>query len=288
VIDEKTPKQKPPKLDFNENLQASFDAGHWSGEYARKLKDAFGDQIKHTQDQKTGNVTVQWQGNLLRDAFENYTTPTPEESGKGWGLGKATAKLLGFDFPDIQVAYLGPGYEKYEGKSVHEIAKEEGESDLNTYLKLCEFSNFKGRVNMGPYSTPEVISEFEHNEHCLYMTDAWVEEHGIQNPAIYDCFPKFLRDSLLGTGDTMPKTIRRMTGATADRFMLKDRGYLKEGYYADLTVFNEEEIRKAVPDQEKSFGIEKVMINGQLVLSNGHLDEDALKTTGRAIPVAGT
>ncbi len=49
-----------------------------------------------------------------------------------------------------------------------------------------------------------------------------------------------------------------------------------------------EQIRKAVPDQEKSFGIEKVMINGQLVLSNGHLDEDALKTTGRAIPVAGT
>jgi N-acyl-D-amino-acid deacylase len=203
-------------------------------------------------------------------------------------LVKATSKLLGFGFPDIQVAYLGPGYEKYEGKNVHEIAKEEGQSDLNTYLKLCELSNFKGRVNMGPYSTPEVISEFEHNEHCLYMTDAWVEEHGVQNPAIYDCFPKFLRDSLLGTGDTMPNTIRRMTGATADRFMLKDRGYLKEGYYADLTVFNEEEIRKAVPDQQKSFGIEKVMINGQLVLSNGHLDEDALKTTGRAIPVSET
>ena len=29
------------------------------------------------------------------------------------------------------------------------------------------------------------------------------------------------------------------------------------------------------------------MINGQLVLSNGQMDEDALKTTGRAIPVAG-
>ena len=200
-------------------------------------------------------------------------------------LVKATAKLLGFDFPDIQVAYLAPGYERYEGKSVHEIAKEEGQSDLDTYLKLCEISDFKGRVNMGPYSTPEVISEFEHNEHCLYMTDAWVEEHGIQNPAVYDCCPKFLRDSLLGTGDTMPKTIRRMTGATADRFMLKDRGYLKEGYFADLTVFSEEAIRQAVPDQEKSFGIEKVMINGQLVFSNGHLDEDALKTTGRAIPV---
>ena len=200
-------------------------------------------------------------------------------------LVKASAMLLGFDFPDIQVAYIGPGYERYEGKSVHEIAKEEGTSDLSAYLKLCELSDFKGRVNMGPYSTPEVISEFEHHEHCLYMTDAWVEQNGIQNPAIYDCFPKFLRDSLLGTGDTLPKTIRRMTGATADRYMLKERGYLKEGYFADLTVFNEDTIRNAVPDRQKSFGIEKVMINGRLVFSNGHLDEDALKTTGRSIPV---
>ena len=85
------------------------------------------------------------------------------------------------------------------------------------------------------YSTPEIISEFERNEHCIFMTDAWVEEHGVQNPAIYDCYPKFLRDSLLGVGDSMPATIRRMTGAIADRFMLPRRGYLKEGYYADLT-----------------------------------------------------
>jgi N-acyl-D-amino-acid deacylase len=83
----------------------------------------------------------------------------------------------------------------------------------------------------------------------------------LKNPAIYDCYPKFLRDSLLGTGDPMPNTIRRMTGAIADRFMLPQRGYLKEGYFADLTVFNEEEIRRAVPDQERSFGIEKVFIN---------------------------
>ena len=200
-------------------------------------------------------------------------------------LVKASSMLLGFGFNDIQVAYIGPGYEKYEGKSVHQIAKEEGMSDLNAYLKLCELSNFKGRVNMGPYSKPEVISEFEHKEHCLYMTDAWVEEHGVQNPALYDCFPKFLRDSLLGTGDTLPATIRRMTGATADRFMLRDRGYLKEGYYADLTVFDEDEIRNAQPDHEKPFGIKAVFINGCPVLENGELDEQALKNTGMALRV---
>jgi len=202
-------------------------------------------------------------------------------------LVKASSLLLGFGFNDIQIAYIGPGYEKYEGKTVHRIAEEEGLSDLKAYLMLCEKSRFVGRVNMGPYSTPEIISDFEHNEHCLYMTDAWVEDHGIQNPAIYDCYPKFLRDSLRGTGDTLPNTIRRMTGALADRFMLADRGYLKEGYYADLTVFDEEKLKNGVPDREEPFGIEKVFINGKLVYSDEGLDEEALKNTGRAIPVFG-
>ena len=200
-------------------------------------------------------------------------------------LVKASSMLLGFGFKDIVIAYIGPGYECYEGKSVHQIAREEGISDLKAYLKLCELSNFHGRVNMGPYSTEEIIREFEHNEHCLYMTDAWVEPHGVQNPALYDCYPKFLRDALLGRGDTMPNTIRRMTGAIADRFMIPKRGYLKEGYYADLTVFDEDALRNGTPDREEPFGIEKLFINGKLVLDGDRLDKEVLKTSGRAVRI---
>lgn len=198
---------------------------------------------------------------------------------------KATSLLLGFGFNDIQVAYIGKGYEKYEGKTVHQIAKEEGMKDLDAYLMLCEKSNFNGRVNMGPYSTPEIIRDFENNDNCLYMTDAWVEENGIQNPAIYDCYPKFIRDSLLGTGCPLPVAVRKMTGGIADRFMIADRGYLKEGYYADLTVFNEEKMKSATPDKKQSFGIESVYINGKLVFDGEKLNEDVLKTSGRALPV---
>jgi N-acyl-D-amino-acid deacylase len=197
----------------------------------------------------------------------------------------ASSLLLGFGFKDIEIAYIGEGYEKYEGKSVHQIAKEEGMSDLDTYLMLCEKSNFKGRVNMGPYTTPEIISDFEKNPLCLYMTDAWVEDYGVQNPAIYDCFPKFLRDSLLGTGDTMENTIHRMTGATAERFSLQERGYIRPGYFADLTAFSEDELKKATPDQKKSFGICKVWINGTPVLDGEALDNKALKTSGMSISV---
>ena len=198
---------------------------------------------------------------------------------------KATSMLLGFGFDDIESAYIGEGFEKYEGKTVHQIAKEEGMKDLDAYLMLCEKSNFQGRVNMGPYSTPEIISDFEKNPNCLYMTDGWVEEHGIQNPVIYDCYPKFIRDSLHGTACGMPMTVRKMTGAIADRFMLKDRGYLKEGYFADLTVFDESEIKAATPDQGKPFGIKKVFINGELILDDGDLKKELLGSTGRALKV---
>jgi N-acyl-D-amino-acid deacylase len=196
---------------------------------------------------------------------------------------RATIVLLGFGWDDIQIAYIGPGYEKYEGKIVSQIAKEMGKSCLDAYLDLCEVSDFKGRVNMGPYSTPEIVSELSKDDRCLYMTDAWVEDYGVQNPAIYDCFPKFLKFSLEGTGDTMPATIRKMTGGVADRFSIKERGYIKPGYYADITVFNEEKLRNGQPDQEKSFGIEKVFINGVKVLDNEMLDAEAIKHSGRAM-----
>ena len=195
----------------------------------------------------------------------------------------ATILLLGFGWDDIQIAYIGPGHEQYEGKSVAQIAKEMDKSCLDAYLDLCEMSNFKGRVNMGPYSTPEIVSELSKDVDCLYMTDAWVEDHGVQNPAIYDCFPKFLKFSLCGTGDTMPNTIRKMTGAVADRFSIKDRGYVKPGFYADITIFDERKLREGTPDLEQSFGIEKVYINGVNVLDGDSIDNDAIRHSGRAM-----
>ena len=83
----------------------------------------------------------------------------------------------------------------------------------------------------------------------------------------------------------MENTINRMTGATAERFNLRERGYIRPGYFADLTVFSEEELKTAVPNQTKSFGIKKVWINGVSVLDGDTLDQEAIKTSGRAISI---
>ena len=218
---------------------------------------------------------------------------TPEERRKpknrlrlGIVFNSLILKMLGFGWKSIQIAYLGPGLEKYEGKTVYQIAKEWGKSYYDTYMELAEMSNFKGRANMGPYTTPEIIEWQSKRDNVLFMTDAWVEVHGIQNPAIYDCFPKFIRSSLLGHGDTMPRTVRKMTGAVADRFSIPERGYVKPGFFADLTVFDEAEMAAATPDQEKAFGIRRVFINGHEVLTDGVLDTTAIKTSGHALKAA--
>lgn len=218
-----------------------------------------------------------------------YQALSPEDKRKFFNklrfriLANASIVLLGFGFNDIEIAYIGLGYEEYEGKTVRQIAKEKKMSNLDAYLMLCEQSNFAGRVNMGPYSTPKIVSELSRHENVLYMTDAWVEENGVQNPAIYDCFPKFLHLSLNGKGDTMPNTVRKMTGAVADRFSIANRGYVKPGYFADLTVFDEEALKNGIPDQSRAFGIERVYVNGKLVLNGETLDEAAFCCAGRAM-----
>ncbi len=281
-------KGTPLKLHYSHAIFVGRSSFKYKGEIMKMMQELRDDGVDVMFDIYNETLGVSVITVILPDWYRSMSAEQKKKTLtrlKLAALVKASSLLLGFGFKDITVAYIGPGYERLEGKSVHQIAKEEGMSDLNAYLMLCEASNFGGRVNMGPYSTQEIISDFEHNENCLYMTDAWVEDHGVQNPAIYDCYPKFLRDSLLGTGDSMQNTIRRMTGAIADRFMLPDRGYIKDGYYADLTVFDEDAIRLAVPDQERSFGIEKLFINGKLVLDDGKLDKEALKTSGRAIRV---
>ena len=52
-------------------------------------------------------------------------------------------------------------YECYEGKTVHRLARENHVSDLKMYLELCRASNYQGRVNMSPYTTDEILHEFE-------------------------------------------------------------------------------------------------------------------------------
>ena len=67
-----------------------------------------------------------------------------------------------------------------------------------------------------------------------------------------------------------------MTGFPADIYHLKDKGYLKKGFDADINVFSLENINpKATyenPNQYSS-GFDYIFINGQLVLKDDCLTD---------------
>jgi N-acyl-D-amino-acid deacylase len=66
--------------------------------------------------------------------------------------------------------------------------------------------------------------------------------------------------------------VHKMTGLTAQTFGLKDRGVLKAGYAADITIFDAGTVDEAAtfarPIQPAK-GIEAVIVNGAIVWRDG-------------------
>ena len=81
---------------------------------------------------------------------------------------------------------------------------------------------------------------------------------------------KYVRDEKL---ISMEEAIRRLTGFPADNLGIKNRGYLKPGFFADIVVFDPELIEdKATFEEPLQFavGVEDVFVNGIQVLSKSN------------------
>ncbi len=97
--------------------------------------------------------------------------------------------------------------------------------------------------------------------------------YGKPHPRNYGTFPriirKFVREENLFS---IEEAIRKMSGASAMKLKLENRGLLKEGFWADITIFNEEEIYDVATFENPhqfSKGIEYVIVNGTIVLEEG-------------------
>ena len=206
---------------------------------------------------------------------EWYAQLSPEEARKPVNRFKLQLtilmyrKVLGIDWDDMVVAYISDEHPEYEGKTIPELAAAEGMSNLDMYLKLVDLSARAGSIYLGKYYSAEIVRCLMEDELSVFMTDAWVEEKGLQNIAAFQTFPQFF---LLAKRYGIPAetVVRKMTGATADRFQIPERGYLRPGYKADLTVLDLEKLR--VDEKKPDFkpeGIVHVYVNGQAAVENG-------------------
>ncbi|MEP6984083.1 MAG: D-aminoacylase [Chloroflexota bacterium] len=93
------------------------------------------------------------------------------------------------------------------------------------------------------------------------------------HPRAYGSFAKLLgkyvRDEKL---ITLEEAVRRLTSFPAANLKIKERGALKEGYFADVVVFDPAKVQDyATPDKphQYSVGMVHVFVNGEQVLKDG-------------------
>lgn len=93
---------------------------------------------------------------------------------------------------------------------------------------------------------------------------------GVPHPREYGTFPRVLGHYVRERGLlTLEAAVRKMSGATAQRLGLQDRGLLREGFFADIAVFDPDRVsdRATFSDPHQyAVGVEYVVVNGTLVV----------------------
>lgn len=82
-------------------------------------------------------------------------------------------------------------------------------------------------------------------------------------------FGKYVRDQEL---ISLPEAIYRLTGLPAKNLRLRDRGFIREGYHADIVIFDPDSIEDHATYEnphQYATGVHHVFVNGVQVLENG-------------------
>jgi len=167
----------------------------------------------------------------------------------------------------------------YEGKSLEEILKEKNKLD-KPYEGLFELLlEIKGEAIINEFSMDERdVKEVISNPLSLICSDAWVtgsSGSGKPHPRAYGTFPRFLRKYVIEEKAIMLEdAIRKITLLPASKIGLKKRGIIKEGFHADIVIFDLNNIKdKSTYNNPRQYpeGIKYVIVNGQIAVKNGEL-----------------
>lgn len=92
------------------------------------------------------------------------------------------------------------------------------------------------------------------------------------HPRGYACFARVLAMVREEKTVSLPEAIYKMSGFPAERFGIKDRGFLKPGMAADVVIFDPETVKARATWSEPHLtptGISVVLVNGEIVIDNG-------------------
>ena len=168
-----------------------------------------------------------------------------------------------------------------EGKNLEEIGKIRGQDPADAAFDLLIEENAHVTMTIHMCHEDDLIYGMTHRLQIVGSDGIF---GGKPHPRLYGTYPRVLGQYVRERA-VMPlsEAIRKMTGAPAQLLRLKDRGLLREGYWADIVVFDPETIRDNAtfedPIQHPT-GISYVLVNGKVTVKNG---EYTGETAGQVI-----
>jgi N-acyl-D-amino-acid deacylase len=173
---------------------------------------------------------------------------------------------------------LNPSLRKYEGMTLTEIGKTMGKDPRDAVMDLVVADKGESSVIISIMTEDDVRTALKHplvgvgTDSGAKAEDGKLSESK-SHPRAWGSFPRILghyvRDEHLLP---LEEAIRKMTSKAAARVHLNDRGILRPGMKADITVFDPATIRDVATFENPnrySTGVKQVFVNGRRVLADG-------------------
>ena len=141
----------------------------------------------------------------------------------------------------------------------------EEKADLNIYLR-----GFGGVFDFNDEEDLKYFDMLIESKVSHVGIDAIFPKNGgtTYTPFMYGAFPRIINRYVKKKKTlTLKDAIERFTCNAAERIGIKNRGYLREGYFADIVVFDYDNYRDypaIFKEQKYTTGVEYLLINGKV------------------------
>lgn len=179
---------------------------------------------------------------------------------------------LGFERIIITSASLEKN-QKFIGKTLAEIIK----MGYDPYRFICGImSEEQGQVGIIVMSMSQLdVDTVAKLPYSFVISDALYSDTGVPHPRLYASFPKILRDFVKERKVlSLTDAVKKMTSMPAEKMRLINRGKLKEGYAADINIFNLDNIKDNsdfANSKVLSSGMDYVIVGGKTAWKNESL-----------------
>lgn len=176
-------------------------------------------------------------------------------------------------FPETPILISSVRFDKsLVGRYAHEVAAERGQTLVEFAKEINESEQGAVTVVGFGISQQDIDTVMQH-PHAMIGSDGIETDSGQPHPRVYGTFARVLGEYVRERGIvTLEEGVHKMTGQTAAKFRLTDRGEVAVGKFADIVVFDPETVDDVAtyehPRQHPT-GIDWVLINGRIAVENG-------------------